>query len=462
MASSKDFIVFSLLFLLICPFIAAAEAQTEKNWLTVEPMKSTPFSFELKNSNPNATTYSLFLKGTFEWLIFPNSQISLSPGETENFTLIGSPDFTVAPQLYPAKLMAWSELDNVEYDLILDVPALNKPQEPKYNIRLVTFDENGFKFLAYSQEPLNLTVEIETENLQKEHQPYAGFSAILDAGEATLERKINFEPGPNSEPVNYTANITVLLGGKIIYHDEKSYEKKFESRLKVSESTQDSFLWSVTTVTIANSGNEAEYKSYDLEAEAFAEMFLSSSESFARIPQESGSIINRWEFLVAGNSARTFTYAYNYSYAFMIILIAILGIAAVIIVLRKGVVLKKTVLGSVKRIKTDNEIRIGIEIANRTGRTVEDVTLEDYIQPLFKIKKSFLGMAPSGFYRKGDDIKIVWKIPKIEPKETRVFTYTIVPKVGLGGSYSFSNAKLTYKIGNFRKIVLSNHARLGK
>jgi hypothetical protein len=106
-------------------------------------------------------------------------------------------------------------------------------------------------------------------------------------------------------------------------------------------------------------------------------------------------------------------------------------------------------------------MKVYIEITNQRGQRINDISVEDYVQPLFRIKKEFSGVTPKGFYRRGDDIKIVWRIPRIEPKETRVFTYTIVPKVGLGGKYSFSLAKLSYRVGNFRRKVYSNDLYLG-
>jgi len=450
MTSCKGLIVFSLLFLLICPYTQALEAQNEKKWLTVEPMRSTPFSFELKNSNNLSTTYSLFVRGNFVWLIFPNSQITLGPGEHKTFTLIGFPDTTTTPQVYPAQIIAMSELDTITYNVVMDIPALNRPVESKYEIRSVSFDERGFRFLAYSQEPLNLSVEIDKDNLL-----FDNFSTLLEAGEATFEKKLSLAPG------NYTARIIATKGDKIIYSDKKTYEKRFESGIRVTESTLDSILWSVTTVKITNYGNIVEKKAYDIETEQFVDPFLSSIEPFARVPNN-GNIIHRWEFSLEPGQAKEFTYTYNYSYAFAIAFVVVLCTAAVVIVLRREVVVKKALMGGIKGIKSDHELRISIEIMNRTGRTIKDVSLEDYMQPLFKIKKSFAGPAPVGFYRKGDDIKIVCKIPEIAPKESRVLAYTIVPKVGLGGSYAFSRAKLTYKIGNFRRVALSNLIKLGK
>jgi hypothetical protein len=410
-------------------------------------MKSTPFNFELTNTNPEPTTYSLYVKGFFTWLAFTNSQISLKSGETRNFTLIGAPDLRVTPQVYSAQIMAESSFNTISHTVAIEVPDLSKP-ESRYEIHQVSFDEKGIRLLVYSQEPLTISVDLYKDGLKVDN-----FSSILDAGEAIFEKNIDFEVG------NYTANITIMKGGNVIYLGEKHYEVPFVSQVKVYESTKDSYLWSVTTVRIVNSGKQIEKKSYELAAENFVEPFLSSSDYFVKT-NIGGTIVNRWEFFVEAGQTKIFTYTYNYTYAFAIIFAAILCVAAIFLALRKEVVIKKTVSGS-KGIKGEHEMKVYIEITNQRGQRINDISVEDYVQPLFRIKKEFSGVTPKGFYRRGDDIKIVWRIPRIEPKETRVFTYTIVPKVGLGGKYSFSLAKLSYRVGNFRRKVYSNDLYLG-
>jgi hypothetical protein len=447
MGYCRNLMVFAVFFALISAFMYIAQAEIRQ--ITVEPMKSTAFGFEVKNNNSQPTVYTMYFKGLYLWLVLVDSQIVLSPGESRKVSVVAFPDYRISGQ-FPIEIVAESRFDKITSNFVLNVPELQAPPQLENSVNSVSFDERGFQIYLYCQEPLNLTVSIFRDGVFVD-----GVSGQVGPGSQKITRALSFRPG------NYSAKYELRRNNETLFSGEKAYVKAYVPQIVMQELVNDSFFKSVTTIKLTNNGTMPDKAVYEIGAEKYLEPFLSSSEPFEAI-NNGGSIVNHWEFMLEAGESKTFNYTYSYTYGFIAVFVVLAGIIALYFLMNRGMHIKKSVAAGPGGIKSSSEVKVYLEVSNRTGRRIKDIMIEDYVQPLFKIRKNFTGIAPSGFYRKGDDIRIAWKIPKIEPNESRVFTYTLVPKVGLGSGYSFSKAKLTYRIGSYRRIVMSNSARSEK
>ncbi|MBN2094665.1 MAG: hypothetical protein JW727_01325 [Candidatus Aenigmarchaeota archaeon] len=436
-------------FILIVPCIA----EDSESWVKVDPLKSTSFKVTLANPSDSPVVYSLFVKGWFVWVFITDSQVVLEPGEMREVSIVAAPDLSVAPDIYALDIMATSRLDNLSRHILLEVTKLNVPEEPKSELLGAKFDQNGFKLDVYTTEGLALEAVLSLNNT-----PIEEFTELIGPGRDSFSNLPDFEGLGTG---TYSMSYAVRKDETALFSGQESYYWQYGSKLQVYEETKDSLLASVTTVTLVNNGRGTETKIYELETESYLEPLISSSEPFTKV-REGGVTKYIWELSVSGGQTRTFTHQYNYHLIFIGFFVAICLVVLLAMILRTEVEVKKSVMGKIVHIKSDTEIRICLEVTNRSWREIRDLTIEDFVQPIFRIKRRFSGVEPVGFYRKGDDIKIVWKIPSIQPREARVFTYTIVPKVGLGGTYQFNIAKVTYHAGGVRKAVYSNQAIAGK
>jgi CRISPR/Cas system-associated protein Cas5 (RAMP superfamily) len=123
---------------------------------------------------------------------------------------------------------------------------------------------------------------------------------------------------------------------------------------------------------------------------------------------------------------------------------------------KKEIKVKKFFTNKIHGIKEEKEIRICLEIINKTGQDLDNIVLEDFVQPVFKLEKEFYGVKPNKIVKIGSEEKLVWEIPKLGPKETRVFMYKIIPKIGLSEKYSFSLARVKYKKDQISRVLFSN------
>ncbi|MGC9310439.1 MAG: hypothetical protein ACP5E4_01810, partial [Candidatus Aenigmatarchaeota archaeon] len=169
-----------------------------------------------------------------------------------------------------------------------------------------------------------------------------------------------------------------------------------------------------------------------------------------------------WEFEVRPGETKILSYSYNYSLPFVLVLLTLIFLSALYFISKKDILVKKAFVGKAHQIKEGQPLKICVEVINRTRFELTDLVIDDFVQPLFRLEKEFSGVSPTRLSRKGDDIKITWSVARLEPKETRVFTYKITPKVGIGGAYSFSLARVIYRSNNIRKVAYSDQPLTGK
>jgi len=71
------------------------------------------------------------------------------------------------------------------------------------------------------------------------------------------------------------------------------------------------------------------------------------------------------------------------------------------------------------------EFTVGIEIANSTGRKIENVTVKDFIPSVFDIKEGE-GLKPVK-KKTAAGAELTWKLKDVHKNEVRILSYKILP-----------------------------------
>lgn len=431
----KDIVIAFLLFCLI-PAISFGSP------LKVEKGKAEEIYFEIKNNNNRSLYYTIYSVGGFRSIIFYYSQILLDPYETKYIKVIVFPIDELEPGSYNVELVAESRLDRITRNLEIEV--LEKQVE--IEIQKFSFNSREINVIFDISKKYDLILEI-----------YRGEELIRK-----FEKEISPENNQIKENLklrlgNYTAKLKLYRNNNLVYTEEKDYQKL--TRIKEEMIRWDYLVAYGGRIIFYNEGDETEQKTFSLYVDKSQDLFFSSSGYNKKI--DLGDRYKYiWEFEILPNQQYIISYSYNYSIIAVLILALLFLAFMLFLVTRKDLKLSKILMTKISEIEEGKEIKICLEILNKTSEEISNITLEDFVPPIFKLKKEFSVIKPKRIVKEKEERKLVWEIPRIEPKETRIFTYNIVPKVGVKGKYSFPLARVKYKRRELSKISFSNSLRI--
>jgi len=394
--------------------------------------------FNIKNKNNETLYYTIYSVGGFKSIIFQYSQIKLQPGENRDIKVIISP--SIPPGIYEIELVAESRLDRISKNLNINILSekiekVVKPTEFIFNNKLINLDFN-------ISENHRLMLEI-----YKDNKLLHKFEKEITPSNSEFIQTLNLGVG------EYKAKLRLYKGTNLIYSQEKNYSRA--SYLTQKEEKWNYLMIYGTRIFFHNGGNTTERKTFTLYISKSQDPFFSTYDYKEKVDL-GNNYKYIWEFVLLPGQSYYIHYSYNYSVILILILAAIFLVVMLYLLMKKDLKLNKYFMKKVFEIKEGKEIKICLEVVNKTKNVIYHIILEEIIPPIFELKKDFQVINPKKIMESKDEKKIIWEIPRIEPKETRIFTYKIVPKIGVKGKYSFPLAKIKYKKDNLTKIIFSN------
>ncbi len=109
--------------------------------------------------------------------------------------------------------------------------------------------------------------------------------------------------------------------------------------------------------------------------------------------------------------------------------------------------------------RKEKEIKIVLEIKNKTNKTLRNVYIRDFVPPLAKVLNKFDTVKPK-IRKTKDHIELVWRIRTLKPKEERIFTYYIAPIVDIIGKLKLPEAVISYREDKKIKTIKSSKLKL--
>jgi len=161
--------------------------------------------------------------------------------------------------------------------------------------------------------------------------------------------------------------------------------------------------------------------------------------------------------IMPGEEARV-TYYINFLPVIAIIIIAVVLIWYYLVYIRT-IKIEKYVMEE-KTISIEHEFTVRLDIKNASGRELNDITVKDSVSPIFKVR------IPHGFMpeksKSANSKNLVWKIKHMNKDEERIFTYKVIPGLGVHGQMELSKASAEFKQGRMKKKVYSNAPMMGE
>ena len=432
----KIFIITLTLFCLISTVSALEKISVEQGSL-----KET--SFEIKNNNPDPLRYTIYSVGWHPWILFSYSQVLIQPGESRDIKIFLMPNRFVEKGVYNVLLIAESGMDRFTEDLEITIFG--------------EFEKPAVKEFLFDNENLNLTINSK-EEFDLEISIYKGDDLLINIEEKISEGENKITKSLDLEPGDYLAKISFYKGVELVHSVDKSYsvqEVIEEANIVEKKEVWNYLFISGARVTFENIGEGMGKKEYSIFVDKSADSFF-NSENYREKIDEGSQYNYKWEFVLLPNQKYTIIYSYNYSVVLILSLAVVFFAFLFYLSSRKEIKVKKFFANKVHGIREEKEIKICLEVINKTKQELNNIIVEDFVQPIFKLEKDFYGVKPNKIVKIGSEEKLVWEIPKLEPKETRVFIYKIIPKIGVSEKYSFSLARVKYKKDKISRILFSN------
>lgn len=230
--------------------------------------------------------------------------------------------------------------------------------------------------------------------------------------------------------------------------------KDFKEETKKEEG----FLKTTTLATLKNNGNEPYQDQYKVKSTFFKNIFVTSVPKAEKIK---GNLI--WDIELQPGESQLIMYTFNYQ-PLLIIAIALVIIVISYYIFRSPVILRKTATVIATKEGGISELKVIIEIVNRSKKPIKHAKVIDTVPRLAELAKDYdIGMLkPEKIIKhekKGSLLK--WDIDQVDPGEERVISYKIKSKLSILGGVTLPSAAAKFQVGKRHRTANSNSPVIG-
>jgi hypothetical protein len=317
------------------------------------------------------------------------------------------------------------------------------------------------------RETFQIKVDLRNRNPLNISELKIKLSSILINKETTtslesLEEKtiiITYSLDPLQPPREDTVDLELYVNNeKIRSVEDIPVEVISYSEIKASFSEEKSFLKEEKKITYTNDGNVRRQETLKIEMGFFRDLFTSTNPK-TYVIKEDDKRYRALDVDLKPNGKIDLMVVNNFRPLAIIIVLAILSLIAYYL-LRGDIVAKKqaAVLGTKEGGIT--EIKIIMNVKNRTARQIRNVSIIDSVPNIADIEKDFqIGtLKPTKIVmndRRGNLIK--WNIEMLDRFEERLITYKIKSKLSILGPFKLRPAVIRYENRNGKiSITRSN------
>ncbi len=277
-----------------------------------------------------------------------------------------------------------------------------------------------------------------------------------------LEKKtltFNAEIDPKTSPQKDALQISIIVpeGDKAYQFDlfPLPYEVSSYGGIVSSIETEKYFLKSVDNILLVNEGNRLLNYSYRVPS-GLKTLFLSSIPAYEKVDRD-----RVWEVMLHPGGQAQLVLVYNYRPVVWVLLVIAVLIASYFgfrspVSARKSASVVSSQEGGI------SEVKIVLELINRSNKTVKDVAVIDLVPPLIDVLPEFREtLAPSKIVPNQEHGTLIkWDIASMDSKEHRIFVYSVRTKLGVFGGMSLPVAAVNFIIDGNERETVSNKAKI--
>jgi len=446
----------------------AASGAGKDTTITVTPLQdrisfgeSALYQLRLTNIGRVQQKYSLYSLQSRGWNVDPqplsDKIITLLPGKTYTTKIRAQPVTRFEPGIYyvafsidsdsgqsqelSLKVYLGSEKP-IEYLPTIRVSLdLDKIVNPRQSIAATLFLEN-LNALDLS----DLVVKVQSA-VPEFNQAFP--VKLLPLDQKTLE--FTLTPSKHLQPKDYKLFFVFEHAGQTIKVLEQELTvATLVPEFEVAVEEHSVFFRKRFIINITNNGNVLNTQEAKVPISFFSSLFT-NSDGFLKT--RGGQRYLAWEVSLKPGESATVQSITNYRLILYVIAIVLVlawfyaAVQAPVIIRKKAVTVKSEDEGTL------SEIKVTLEVKNRSRKLLKDLEIIDLVPAIANVEKSLeLGtVKPKEIRHAKQGTKVIWHLPEFEVHEQRLITYNIRAKLNILGTFKLPRAEVHYSKRNGKK-----------
>ena len=467
---NKKAVLLIVLIILLASTVYAAEsfiAKIEPQQVAIKQDQTAEFDLSITHTSDEIKTFEIYSENVI-WDVRVEDSMRIEPSEYFSTKLFVRP-LNVNPGAYWVPLtvkMVGSNLKE-EHNILLEIESLIPPEQSYLPaIRGEVYmqddidprDELKIRVKLENQNRRNLEnvrVKIRSNTINKDYDVSLG---PLEEKELKFFVKLSQYTPPQKDVMKVSIIVPEHDQGFRFDLDPMPLEILDFRDFKEETKEEKGFLKTTYLITLKNDGNEPHQDQYVIKSAFFRNIFVTSTPRAEKIK---GDLV--WDLDIKPSDNELIMYTVNYQPILIVIILLIL-VSVAYIIFRSPAILKKTATVVATKEGGISELKIIIEIVNRSKKPIKHIKLIDTVPRIANLTKDYdIGtLKPDHIVRhdrKGTLIK--WNIDAIDPGEERVISYKIKSKLSILGGVTLPSAVIKFDAGKRHRTANSNKAVLG-
>jgi len=464
-------VVLWLVLVVLLSSIAFAEeafnARIEPNEVAIRQDQTAEFNLTITHTSPEIKTFEIYSENVI-WDVRVQDALRVEPSQLFSTKLFVRP-LNVNPGTYLVPLTVKQVGTNIkqENDILLEIRSLVPPEqsylpavrgEVYMQDDLDPRDELKIRVLLQNQnrrELKEVDVKIRSKTINQD------YTASLGPMEKK-ELKFMVQMSPFTPPQNDLIRVSVIVPEKDRGYrfdlDPVPLEILDYTNFKEEIKTEDGFLKTTYLVTLSNDGNVRHQDQYIVKSSFFKNIFVTT---VPRAEKLKGNLV--WDLDLKSDESELIMYTFNFQ-PILIIAIALVVLLVSYYVFRSPVVLRKTATVIATKEGGISELKVIIEIVNRSKKPIKHIKLIDNVPRIAQLAKEHdIGMLKPDkvvkHERKGTLVK--WIIDGVDPGEERVISYKVKSNLSILGGVTLPSAAAKFEFGKRNRTSNSNAPVIG-
>lgn len=395
------------------------------------------FQVEVQNDFPTQKKFRISSISspppTGSWIGYSNSQ-TIEAGEAKNFSVTVNPPETAIQQNYRFNVNIRT-LDNSGHEKLSSYFSVRSQTD----LKILSTGLNRNSFQPGDQITSNATVfntassprnyEVEASAL---NQTPGESGAIVSGTQRT--HSFSFEVPEGTSPGKYNLELAIFQEGQKGDSVTQNFEIISLENIDFDSKENDRIFEYSESLYATNNGNSETNVELNKTLPNYMNPITSFNTSTDRVEETSGGSTYYWEFDLAPGESVAVSYRIRYWPPLVVLSVLFTGI----------ILLKRLYTGvsfSKKARRTEEGIRVHIEVENRSSHKIDNLNVTDFVPDIAAVEEEF-PMAKPVIRKTNNGTRLVWKIDSMAPGEQRVFEYTIKPLVEVEGGVTLPAAEL--------------------
>ncbi|MFB6147750.1 MAG: hypothetical protein ABEJ66_02590, partial [Candidatus Nanohaloarchaea archaeon] len=417
--------------LLLLGTVSAFDADYRTVDRVASPEDPAVFELEVRNTGSEEKIFSVSVRPYSYWF-YTDSGVTVEPGENHTFRLLVTPPGNAVQQNYRfdatvsagGETRRFTEFFTVEHENDLVIRSLTIGRDsyrPGETLRVRV----GILNTAPSRvENYSVRMALGNSTAAKEGLPLSPGSS----GRLAMNLRV-----PDMSPGRKKVQVEILRNGEVMQSVTQKVEIEAVTRIERETDADNRLLFYTWSGSVTNEGNHP----VNITIDTTLADYLRPITSFSPDPERKRSSNNLhtyvWSYRLEPGETVKVSYQTDYWIP-----------AAILVALLAGLVALKKVRTRISFTKTaqatDEGVKVQIELENRSGTPVRDVTVKDFVPDIASVVDDF-PMASPVRRKTSNGTRLSWEIDELEPGSQRVFEYSIRPRFEVEGGVTLPAAE---------------------